>query len=187
MLVFTHFEIPVSCLLKTLKLKLSYDRPVCLGVGSHLEPMIRLFFSVWQLRVSWREASSLTRRWVCNLLIQWLMSFSRAVTLGSKSRRTRDHILLSRWRPSQPGEPGPRMYITQEQGGPVIHPGTGFPFRRHLRLARLRWKYSNPPPRERQKTFPMNLLYNWLNQCGNLDHFLALINFLACLFSTRYV
>jgi hypothetical protein len=34
-----------------------------------------------------------------------------------------------------------------EQGGPVIPQGTGFPFRRLLRLAGLRWRYSNPPPR----------------------------------------
>jgi hypothetical protein len=39
----------------------------------------------------------------------------------------------------------PYLY-PQEQGGPVISPGTGFPFRRLLRLAGLRWKYSNPPP-----------------------------------------
>jgi hypothetical protein len=38
------------------------------------------------------------------------------------------------------------MYIPLDQGGPVIHPGTEFPFRRFLRLARLRWRYSNPPP-----------------------------------------
>jgi hypothetical protein len=36
------------------------------------------------------------------------------------------------------------MYISHEQGGPVITPGTGFPFRRLLRLAGLRWRYSNP-------------------------------------------
>jgi hypothetical protein len=41
---------------------------------------------------------------------------------------------------------GPRIYIPQEQDGAVISPGTGFPFRRLLRLARLRWRYSNPPP-----------------------------------------
>jgi hypothetical protein len=35
----------------------------------------------------------------------------------------------------QPGGPSPRIYIPQEQGGPVIPPGTGFPFRRLLRLA----------------------------------------------------
>jgi hypothetical protein len=32
------------------------------------------------------------------------------------------------------------------QRGPVIPPGTGFPFRRLLRLAGIRWRYSNPPP-----------------------------------------
>jgi hypothetical protein len=40
----------------------------------------------------------------------------------------------------------PRIYIPQEQGGPVTPPGTGFPFRRLLRLAGLPWDYSNPPP-----------------------------------------
>jgi hypothetical protein len=34
-----------------------------------------------------------------------------------------------------------------KQGGPVIHPGTGPPLRRLLRLAGLRWRYSSPPPR----------------------------------------
>jgi hypothetical protein len=48
----------------------------------------------------------------------------------------------------QPGGPGPRIYIPQEQGGPLIAPGTEFPFRRLLRLSGLRWRYSNPPPHE---------------------------------------
>jgi hypothetical protein len=39
-----------------------------------------------------------------------------------------------------------RIYIPQEQGGPVIPSGTGFPFYRLLRLAGLRWRYSNLPP-----------------------------------------
>jgi hypothetical protein len=38
---------------------------------------------------------SLTRGWVCNLLVQLLLGLARAVTLGSKFRRTHDHILLS--------------------------------------------------------------------------------------------
>jgi hypothetical protein len=46
----------------------------------------------------------------------------------------------------QPGGPGPVIYVPQWQGGPVIPPDTGFPFRRLLRLAVLRWRYSNPPP-----------------------------------------
>jgi hypothetical protein len=42
---------------------------------------------------------------------------------------------------------GPRIHIPQEHGGPIITPDTGFPFRGLLRLAGLRWRYSNPPPR----------------------------------------
>jgi hypothetical protein len=45
----------------------------------------------------------------------------------------------------QPGGAGPRIYIPEEQGGPVITPGTGFPFRRLLRLAGLWLRYANPP------------------------------------------
>jgi hypothetical protein len=51
---------------------------------------------------------------------------------------------ISDSRVSQPGGPGPRIYIPQ--GGPVIPPGTGFPFRRLLRLAGLRWRHSTPLP-----------------------------------------
>jgi hypothetical protein len=57
------------------------------------------------------------------------------------------YITVSDSRLPEPGGPGARIYIPQEQGGPVIPPGTGFPFRRLLRLAGLRWRYSNPPPR----------------------------------------
>jgi hypothetical protein len=46
----------------------------------------------------------------------------------------------------QPGKPDPRIYIPQGQGGPVITSGTGFPFRRLLRLAGLRLRYLNRPP-----------------------------------------
>jgi hypothetical protein len=66
--------------------------------------------------------------------VQLLLRLVRAVTLGSESRRTHDHILLSFETP-QSGEPGPRIYIPQEQAGPVIPPDTGLPFRRFLRLA----------------------------------------------------
>jgi hypothetical protein len=67
----------------------------------------------------------------------------------SQVRLPRDswpHFTVSNSRLSQPGGPGPRIYIPQEQVGPVIAPGTGFPFRRLLRLAGLRWRYSTPPP-----------------------------------------
>jgi hypothetical protein len=56
------------------------------------------------------------------------------------------YFTVSGSRLSQPGGPGPYIYIPQEQGGPVIHQGTGFSFRRLLRLAGLQWWYSTQPP-----------------------------------------
>jgi hypothetical protein len=81
---------------------------------------------------------------VCRL--QLLLALAGAVILGSQFRGTHDHILLYRFETPNPGGPGPRISISQGQGGPVIPSGTGFSFRRLLRLAGLRWRYSNPPP-----------------------------------------
>jgi hypothetical protein len=121
----------VGLVTRSLRLKLICDRrsvgQCVLVSGSCLEPVTRSFFSVWQLWVSWCSAPSLTRGCVCNLLVQFLLGLARAGTLGSKSRRTRDHILLSHLRLPQPGGPGSRIYIPQEQGGPVIPPDTGLP------------------------------------------------------------
>jgi hypothetical protein len=101
------------------KLKLSYDLQwvgqSVLVSGSHLEPMTRFLFSSWQLQASCCGAPSLTIGWVCNLLVQLFLVLARAVTLGSKSRRTHGHILLSHLRLPQPGGPGPGIYIPQEQ------------------------------------------------------------------------
>jgi hypothetical protein len=95
---------------------------------------------------------------VCNLLLLLLAS---AVPLGLKSRGTQGHILLSQFlRLFQPGRPGPRIYIPQEQGGPDIPPGTGFPFCRFLLLAGLRWRYSNPPPHGRLRKVWKQLFLN---------------------------
>jgi hypothetical protein len=56
------------------------------------------------------------------------------------------HFTISDSRLLQPGGPGPRIYIPQEQGGSFIPPGTGFPFRRLQRLTVLRWRYCSLPP-----------------------------------------
>jgi hypothetical protein len=89
--------------------------------------------------------SSLTRVWVCRL--QLLLVLASAVVLRSESRGTHGTpFTVSDSRLPQPGGQGPRIYIPQEQSGPVMPPGTGFPFRRLLRLAGLRWRYSTPPP-----------------------------------------
>jgi hypothetical protein len=88
--------------------------------------------------------SCLTRGLICR--VQLLLALARAVILGSESRGTHDHILLSQIpRLVQPGGPDPRIYIPQEQVGPVMAPGTGFPFRRFLRPAGLLWRYLTPP------------------------------------------
>jgi membrane-associated phospholipid phosphatase len=78
------------------------------------------FFTVRQSRVCLYGALSLslTRGRVCRLLL--LLALASAVILGSESRGTCDHILLSQIR--------------------------DFPFRRLLRLAGLRWRYSTPSP-----------------------------------------
>jgi hypothetical protein len=43
----------------------------------------------------------------------------------------------------------PRIYVPSDRVGSVISPGTASPFRGLLRIAGLRWRYSNPPPRQK--------------------------------------
>jgi hypothetical protein len=64
---------------------------------------------------------------ICSVITHW-----------SKFHRTRNHTLLPHLRLPQPGGPGSHLHIPQEQGGPVIHPCSGFPLRRLLQLAGLR-------------------------------------------------
>jgi hypothetical protein len=71
--------------------------------------------------------SSLTRGWVCRL--QLLLILASAVILTSESCWTHDHILLSQIRDSPNLEGQVPVFISpQEQGDPVIPPGTGFTF-----------------------------------------------------------
>jgi hypothetical protein len=76
----------------------------------------------------------------------------------SRVRVPRDswpYFSVSDSRLPQPGGPGLRIYIPQKQGGPVIPPGTGFPFRRLLRIAGLLWKTKS------------ELLYDWTRSTEN--------------------
>jgi hypothetical protein len=59
---------------------------------------------------------------------------------------SRPYFIVSDSRLLQPGRSDHRIYIPQEQDDPVITSDTGFPLRRLVRLAGLRWNYSNPLP-----------------------------------------
>jgi hypothetical protein len=100
-------------------LQLTVSQSVSLGVEPHLGLMTRyLAITIWQLQSCFCGAPSLKRGRVC--LFYMLLALASVVFLGSESLGTRDHILLSQiW---------------------------DFRFRRLLRLAGLRWRYSKPPP-----------------------------------------
>jgi hypothetical protein len=61
------------------------------------------------------------------------------------------YFTVSDIRLPKPGGPRRHIYIHQEQGGPIIPPSSGFPFRLLLRLAVLRWIYSNPVLQKRPR------------------------------------
>jgi hypothetical protein len=81
-------------------------------------PRDQIYIALRQLRSCFCGAPYLTRGRVC--ILYMLLALASAVFLGSESLGTRDHTLL------------PQIW--------------DFPFRRLLRLARSRWKYSTPPP-----------------------------------------
>jgi hypothetical protein len=124
------------------KLKLLYDwqsvGQSVLVSGTHLGPMTNFSFSLKFPLDSCclLFCSTLSdKRMGLYFTVQLLLGLARALTLRLKSYRTPGHILLSNLRLPQPGGPGPRIYIPQEQDGPAIPLGTEFPFCRLLRLA----------------------------------------------------
>jgi hypothetical protein len=68
-------------------------------------------------------APSLTRGLVCKLLYNCFWALPELSLLGRSPTELTEILRLP-----QPGGPGLRIYIPQEQGGPGIPPGTGFPF-----------------------------------------------------------
>jgi hypothetical protein len=125
-------SLPISCdgsvgrILNVLKwivkvkvmLRPTVSRPACLGTKHPFGAYDQILIIIWQLGVCWFGAPSLTRGRVCRL--QLLLALASAVIFGPESHRTRGHILLSQIR--------------------------DFPFRRLLRQAGSRWRYSTPPP-----------------------------------------
>jgi hypothetical protein len=97
--------------------------------GTHLGPAANFFLHSLiifrQLRVCRCGAPSLTRGMVC--VFQLLLGIASVAFPGSESRGTHEHIFLSHpLRLSEPGGSSSCIYFPQEQGSPVISPGTGY-------------------------------------------------------------
>jgi hypothetical protein len=100
--------------------------------------------------------SSLTRGWVCRL--QLLLVLASADILRSESHRIHDHVLLSQFRDSPNLEGQVPVFISPRSRVTRLYPpGNGVPFRRLLRLAGLRWRYSTQKSKLKSKS---NLLYD---------------------------
>jgi hypothetical protein len=103
---------------------------------SPLRPTTGIFFRLNTWSYSPYVKFSLTRGWVCRS--QLMLVLASAVILGCESRGIHDRILLS------------QILDAPNLDGQVpvfINPGTLFLSRRLQRLARLRRRYSIPPPR----------------------------------------
>jgi hypothetical protein len=120
------------------KIVLTVSRPACSSFKHPSGAQDQILISVRQFRVRWYGAPSLTRGLACRL--QLLLGPRQRN--HSQVRVPRDpwsYFTLSESRLPQLGGPG--------TGWPSFNtPGTGFPFRRLLRLIGLWWRYSNPPP-----------------------------------------
>jgi hypothetical protein len=99
-------------------LRLTVGQSVCLGIERPCGTRDQILLPVGMLlseicgrmsvgRPLWREDGSAS----CSVITQW-----------SEPRRTHNRTLLSHLTRPQPGGPGSRIYIPQEQSGPVIPP-----------------------------------------------------------------
>jgi hypothetical protein len=84
------------CWVESFMLRPAVSRPMCFAIKHSSGAYDQIFITVWQLRVCWCSALSQTRGRVCRL--QLLLVFASAVILGSESRGTCDHNLLSQIR-----------------------------------------------------------------------------------------
>jgi hypothetical protein len=120
------------------------SRPVSLGVKHPSGAYDQILITITQLRVSWCGALSLSDERTGVPFAIDAGSRQRSQSWARVPRDSWPNFTVSDSRLPKLGGPGPCIYIPQEQGGPVIPPVTGFPLRRLLRLAGLRWRYSNP-------------------------------------------
>jgi hypothetical protein len=114
----------------SLILRPTVTRPVSLGIWHSSGAYDQIFISVGQLLVCWCGALSLARGWICHLRL--LLALASAFILSSEYCATREHILLYQER--------------------------NLNFFRLLRIAGLRWRYSNPPPYGITQNQPVFLL-----------------------------
>jgi hypothetical protein len=105
----------------------------CWAHSGTCDQIFLLLWNLWSLSLHplwWEEGNA-----ICSAITQW-----------SESLRIYNRTLMSHLRLPQPRGPDSRINIPQEQSGPVILPGIGFPLRSPLRFAGLRRSYSNPLP-----------------------------------------
>jgi hypothetical protein len=115
------------------------------------------------------------RSWsLCNILSDERMGLSFTVAGGPRQRShspvrvPRDswpHFTVPDLRHPQFEGSCPRIYIPHEQGGLVMPPGTGFPFRCLLWLAGLWWRFSTLPPHGLPDLSWWALLYSLGTDC----------------------
>jgi hypothetical protein len=95
-------------------LRLTVSQYVCIGIEHPCGTCEQILLPVGMFLSEICGLISLTRRRVC----------CSVMTQQTESCRTRIHTLLSHLRLPQHGGPGSRIYIPQEEGGPVTLPAT---------------------------------------------------------------